>query len=238
VQRIGEIGRISRESEIPLLVDAAQSAGHVPIDVQAMGIDLLAVPGHKGLLGPLGTGALYVRPGLEQQIVPLRHGGTGSISEMDVQPEFMPDKFEAGSHNAIGIAGLLAGVNWILKKTVKALFEHDQMLCRTFMEELEGVEGIQYLGPKGVRNRIGMFSMRVADRDPMKLAEELEREYGILTRAGLHCAPLAHRHLGTLHTNGAMRLSFGPFVTVSDVTYAADALAKIAMDALLPAAKG
>src|SRR5207248_10304708 len=128
------------EAGIPYLVDAAQSAGHVPIDVQTDCIDLLAFPGHKGLLGPLGTGALYIRPGLEKILRPLRYGGTGSISEQAVQPDFMPDKYEAGSHNALGIAGLSAGLDWILKKTVKALWEHDQMLCRTFMESVEGVD--------------------------------------------------------------------------------------------------
>ena len=230
VQPIREIGKIAREAGITFLVDAAQTAGHVPIDVQADFIDLLAFPGHKGLLGPLGTGGLYIRPGLEGKMVPLRHGGTGSASEQDVQPEFMPDKFEAGSHNAIGLAGLSAGVEWILKKTVKALFEHDQMLCRTFMETVEGVEGLRYVGPQGIRNRMGVFGVLIEGWDPLKLAGRLEEEFGILTRAGLHCAPLAHKHLGTAESGGTTRLSFGPFLTVLDVKYVADALATIALE--------
>lgn len=234
VQNIREIGRIARQSNIPFLVDAAQTAGHVPIDIQSDFIDLLAFPGHKGLLGPLGTGALYIRPGLEQKIQPLRHGGTGSLSEQPIQPDFMPDKFEAGSHNAIGIAGWSTALEWILKKSVSALFEHDQTLCRTFMEALDGVDGLSYLGPQGIRNRMAVFSVKVAGIDPLKLADLLESDFGILTRAGLHCAPLAHKHLGTLDSGGTTRLSFGPFLSLPDVTYAADALCKIALESLSP----
>ena len=189
VQPIRDIGKIAREAGIPFLVDAAQTAGHVPIDVQADNIDFLAFPGHKGLLGPLGTGALYIRPGLEEKLRPLRHGGTGSISEQDIQPDFMPDKFESGSHNAIGLAGLSEGLYWILKKTVPALWQHDQMLCKTFMSGVEGVDGLQYFGPQGIRNRMGVFSTRVRGMEPAKLADVLEKEFGILTRPGLHCAP-------------------------------------------------
>jgi cysteine desulfurase family protein len=232
VQPIRAIGTIARTLGIPFLVDAAQTAGHLPIDVQLDCIDLLAFPGHKGLLGPLGTGALYIRPGFETQLVPLRHGGTGSLSEQDTQPEFMPDKFEAGSHNAIGLAGLSEGVYWILKKTVKALHEHDQSLCRMFMETVDGVDSLRYFGPQGIRSRMGVFSVQVAGMEPMQLANRLEHDYGILTRPGLHCAPLAHKHLGTVDGpggGGTTRLSFGPFLTVQDVKYAADALAQIAL---------
>jgi cysteine desulfurase / selenocysteine lyase len=231
VQPIREIGKIAREAGVLFLVDAAQTAGHVPIDVRTDFIDLLAFPGHKGLLGPLGTGALYLRPGLEMRLRPLRHGGTGSISEQDVQPEFMPDKFESGSHNAIGLAGLSAGVYWILKRTVEKLFEHDQMLCRAFMEGVEGLDALKYFGPQGIRNRVGVFSVQVGGcqgMEPGALAGKLENEFGILSRAGLHCAPLAHRHIGTTECGGTTRLSFGPFVTVPDVKYVADALAMIA----------
>ncbi len=230
VQPIREIGRIAREAEIPFLVDAAQTAGHVPIDVQADFIDLLAVPGHKGLLGPLGTGALYIRPGVEERLKPLRHGGTGSVSELDVQPDFMPDKFESGSHNAIGIAGWSEALDWILERTVDSLFRHDRSLCATFIEECDGVEGLRFAGPQGVRDRIAVFSVQAAGIEPMQLSQRLEKDYGILTRSGLHCAPRAHRHLGTSGENGMTRLSFGPFLTAVDVTYAADALAKIAME--------
>ncbi len=233
LQPIHEIGKIAREMAVPFLVDAAQSAGHVPIDVQADHIDLLAFPGHKGLMGPLGTGALYIRPGIEKRLKPIRQGGTGSVSESDFQPDFMPDKYEPGSHNAIGIAGLSEGVAWILKKTVHAIWEHDRALCKCFISAVDGVEGLQYFGPQGIKDRCGVFSVRVGDYEPLALARRLEKEYGILTRPGLHCAPLAHETIGTLstpHGAGTTRLSFGPFLEIPDVQYAANALATIALE--------
>jgi cysteine desulfurase family protein len=235
LQHIREIGKIAREAGVLFLVDAAQSAGHVPIDVQADGIDLLAAPGHKGLMGPLGTGFLYVRPGVEKVLRPLRFGGTGSISEQDVQPEFMPDKFESGSHNAIGLAGLSEGVAWVLRKTVAAIWEHDRGMCKTFMEAVEGVEGLRYFGPQGIKDRMGVFSVRIDGIDPLALAGRLENEFGLLTRPGLHCAPLAHQTIGTGPAEmgaaaGTTRFSFGPFLSVLDVKYAADALAAIALE--------
>ncbi len=227
VQPIRAIGQIAREAGVPLVVDAAQSAGHVPIDVQKDCIDLLAAPGHKGLLGPPGTGFLYIRPGLETKLETMREGGTGSASEHAVQPDFMPDKFEPGSHNAVGIIGLSEGVKWVLDQTVEKLFAHDRELIGAFLEGMADVEGLTYLGPRGVKDRIGVFSVRVAGLDPHELAAILESEFGVLTRAGIHCAPLAHACLGTIDTGGATRLSFGPFLCAQDVSYAADALAQI-----------
>src|SRR6476646_64944 len=123
IHRIDAIGRVVRESDALYLVDAAQSLGHVPIDVRSFEVDLLAAPGHKGLLGPLGTGVLYIRPGVEKLMTTLREGGTGSVSELDRQPEIMPDRFEPGSHNAIGIAGLSAGLEWITSQGIEQLHE-------------------------------------------------------------------------------------------------------------------
>jgi cysteine desulfurase family protein len=228
VQPLREIGRIAREHDIPMVVDAAQSAGHVPIDVQADFIDLLAAPGHKGLLGPSGTGFLYVRPGIETMLRPLKEGGTGSISEQPLQPDFLPDKYEAGSHNAIGIAGLVEGVKWVAERTVEKLCEHDLDLVRTFIDGVGDVEGLVYHGPQGVRHRIGVFSVQVEGYDAHELAVILETSYGILTRPGIHCAPLAHAALGTADCGGTTRFSFGPFLNKQDVKYATDALAQIA----------
>ncbi len=128
VQPIREIGKIAQSHGIPFVVDIAQSAGHLPIDVQADGIDLLAAPGHKGLLGPLGTGFLYIRPGMEKALHPIREGGTGSASDSDRQPEFLPDKYEAGSHNAIGIIGLSEGVQWVLSQGIENLAARSRAL--------------------------------------------------------------------------------------------------------------
>jgi cysteine desulfurase family protein len=228
VQPIREIGMICRERGVLLVVDAAQSAGHLPIDVQADFVDLLAAPGHKGLLGPLGTGLLYIRPGVEKLLAPLREGGTGSVSEQDRQPEFMPDKYEPGSHNAIGIIGLSEGVRWVLERGIEAIAAHERDLTRTFIEGVGDVDGLTYYGPRGVRDRCGVFSVRIDGFEPYELAAILESNYGVLTRPGIHCAPLAHECFGTSALGGTTRLSFGPFLSVQDVKYATDALAEIA----------
>jgi len=229
LQPIREIGKIARQHDIPLVVDAAQSAGHVPIDVQADEIDLLVAPGHKGLLGPLGTGFLYIRPGLENILTPLKEGGTGSVSEQDRQPEFMPDKYESGSHNAIGIIGLSAGVQWVLDQTVEKLAAQEKNLTRMFIDGVSTIDGLTYFGPRGVRDRIGVFTVRIDGIDAQELAATLESSYGILTRAGIHCAPLIHQAIGTAASGGATRFSFGPFLSMQDIKYATDALADIAM---------
>lgn len=228
VQPIREIGAIARAHGIPFVVDAAQSVGHVAIDVQADCIDLMAAPGHKGLLGPLGTGILYVRPGIESIMATLKEGGTGSVSEQDTQPQFMPDKYEAGSHNAIGLAGLSAGVQWILDRGIESLAQHDRLLVKTFVDAMSSVEGVRYFGPQGVENRAGVFSVRIGDLTPHELATILEMQYGILTRPGIHCAPRAHESIGTTPFGGTTRLSFGAFVTPADVKRAVAALAEIA----------
>jgi cysteine desulfurase family protein len=228
VQDVRAIGAIAREHEVPFIVDAAQSAGHIPIDVQADNIDLLAAPGHEALLGSLGTGFLYIRPGLEKLLRTAREGGTGSVSEEPRQPEIMPDRYESGSHNAVGIAGLSEGVHWIMQQTVESLYGHDQDLIRTFIEGISDIDGLKYFGPQGVRNRIGVFSIRIDGFDAQELSSILEASFGILTRPGIHCAPLVHRAIGTLESGGTTRFSFGPFLTKQDVKFATDVLAEVA----------
>ena len=237
VQPIREIGKIAREHDVPFIVDAAQSAGHLAIDVQADGIDMLAAPGHKGLLGPLGTAFLYIRPGIEKNLRTIKEGGTGSVSESDRQPDFLPDKYEPGSHNAIGIIGLSEGVKWIAEQSIDKLAARDTDLVRTFLEGISNVEGLTSYGPPGVKNRIGVFSVRIDGYDPHELSAILESQFGILTRSGIHCAPLAHAAIGTAERGGTTRFSFGPFLSPQDVKYATDALAEIAMSRL-PAVRG
>ena len=234
LQPVGEVAAVAREAGVPCLVDAAQSVGHVPIDVQAWGAEMVAFPGHKGALGPLGTGVLYVREGFERRLATMKEGGTGSISEKPVQPEMMPDKFEIGSHNAIGIAGLSAGVAWLLQRGVESLRAHDRCLCRAFLSAVGDIDGLSVYGPRDPDQRMGVFSVNVAGYDPLALAGELERRFGILTRPGLHCAPLAHRTIGTF-PRGTCRLSFGAFTSVEDVQFAADALRELAA---VPARRG
>ena len=229
VQPIREIGAIAREHGIPFLVDAAQAVGHIPIDVQADYIDMLAAPGHKGLLGPLGTGFLYIRPGLEKVLSTLEEGGTGSVSEQDRQPEFMPDRYEAGSHNAIGIAGLLEGVKWIAGQTVEKLAVHDRELSKIFLDKISKVEGLTLYGPRGLDHRTSVFSIRMNGFEPYELSRLLEKEGGVLTRPGLHCAPMVHRSFGTLSLGGTTRFSFGPFLSAADVEFAGDLVAELSL---------
>lgn len=231
LQDIAAIGKVARQANIPLLVDAAQSLGHVPMDVQRDCIDLLAFPGHKGLLGPLGTGGLYIRPGVESLMRTYREGGTGSISEQDTQPAFMPDRFEPGSHNAIGIIGLSEGVQWLLDQGIDKLWAHEQALCSRMLDHLAKVDrfpGLTLFGPQTVEHRCGVFSIRIEGYDqPQTLSDVLEHRFGILTRSGIHCAPLAHQTFGTHTTGGMTRLSFGPFITLDDVDYACDSLSTL-----------
>ncbi len=228
VQPIRTIGKIARENAVPFIVDAAQSAGHIPIDVQADCIDLLAAPGHKALMGPLGTGFLYLRPGMEKIVRPLREGGTGSISEQPVQPEFMPDKYEPGSHNAIGLIGLAAGLRWVNEQTIQKIEGDERDLSRIFIDGIQSIDGLRCFGPAGIANRIGVFSVRIEGYEPAELSRILETDFGILTRSGLHCAPHIHETLGTATHGGTTRFSFGPFLSKQDVRYATDALAQIA----------
>jgi selenocysteine lyase/cysteine desulfurase len=228
VQPVREIGQIARERGIPFVVDAAQSAGHVPIDVREDCIDLLAAPGHKALMGPLGTGVLYIRPGIEKILRTIREGGTGSVSEQAVQPDFMPDKNEPGSHNAIGIIGLSEVVRWLAEKGIGALAVHERELMQAFIDGARNIEGLTFYGPQTTADRVGVFSVRIDGYDPHELSGLLESHYGILTRSGIHCAPLAHEAIGTASLGGTTRLSFGPFTTAQDVTFATNALVEIA----------
>jgi cysteine desulfurase family protein len=229
IQPVRTIGKIARENAVPFIVDAAQSAGHIAIDVQADCIDLLAAPGHKALMGPLGTGFLYLRPGMEKIVRTLREGGTGSVSEHPTQPQFMPDKYEPGSHNAIGIIGLAAGMRWLMEQTIEKIEREERDLVRTFIDGVSNIEGLTYFGPRGVKDRIGVFSVRVDGFEPVELAKTLETDFGVLTRPGLHCAPHIHETIGTAATGGTTRFSFGPFLSKQDIKYATDALAQIAM---------
>jgi cysteine desulfurase / selenocysteine lyase len=235
IQPIAEIGALCRAAGIPLLVDAAQSLGHIPVDVREMSIDLLAFPGHKGILGPLGTGGLYIRPGMERLIRPTRTGGTGSRSELDTQPTDLPDRYEPGSQNAIGIAGLSEGVAYILDR-MHELWNHERDLRRAMIEGLHeigaagpdaGGRGLRLLGPQDPDHRVGVFSFTHDSLSPAELANLLEQEYGILARAGLQCAPRAHAAMGTRSRGGALRLSVGPFLTTDDVRYACRALGEL-----------
>lgn len=231
IQPAAEIGAACRSRNIPVLLDAAQSVGHIPFDAQQLQADLIALPGHKGLLGPLGTGALYIRPGIEQILRPQREGGTGSSSESERQPDTLPDKYEPGSQNAIGIVGLGEAVKWLNARGPETMANHEHELCQAMLEGLEeigalnGRGGLKLLGPHTATNRINVFSMTHESLSAQEIAAIMEQKYGILGRAGLACAPRAHKLLGT--TNGAYRLSTGPFNTLEDIHYACRSLGEL-----------
>ncbi len=227
LQPIDQVAAVARQAGVPCLIDAAQSVGHVPIDVQSLGADFVAFPGHKGLLGPLGTGVLYVKPGAESFCPTMKEGGTGTISEVPTQPTTMPDKYEIGSHNAIGLAGLNEGLAWLAERGVESLRQHDMKLCEAFLAGTDGVENLTVYGPRDLRHRTGVFSVNVHGLTPHELAERLEQQFGILSRPGIHCAPLAHKTIGT-HPVGTCRLSFGAFTTLEEIRTATDALRQIA----------
>lgn len=230
LQDLAPIARVCHARGVPILADAAQSLGHVPIDVRALAIDLLAFPGHKGLLGPLGTGGLYLRPGMEDVVATIREGGTGTQSEDDVQPLTMPDRYEPGSHNMPGIAGLNASLAWILDQGVESIQQHEQRLVGTFVARLEDLAraGFSLLAPDAPR-RVAVFSIvheRLGARD---VANRLESGFGVLARAGFHCAPRAHRALASPAGEGALRLSASIFTSERDIDLAIDALLEIAL---------
>ncbi len=228
IQPIADVGRACRSKGVPLLVDAAQSVGHLPVDVARDAIDLLAFPGHKGLLGPLGTGGLWIAPGMEDRMDPLREGGTGSRSEHDTQPADLPDKYEPGSHNTVGMAGLIEGVRYVLDRGIDALRAHEVSLIERFIAGLDETPGVRLIGPRNPQRRVAVFSLVFDGTDPHEVAEKLEHDHGLLVRAGLHCAPGAHESMGTTDLGGTVRLSFGPFTTAADVERALAGIAQVA----------
>jgi cysteine desulfurase family protein len=227
VQAVTEAGQIAADAGVSFLIDAAQSAGHVPIDVRSMNASFLACSGHKGLLGPLGTGVLYVRPGLEKELKPIREGGTGTQSESDRVPDDMPSRYEAGNHNAPGIVGLDAALEWIEKQTPQQLRRHETELTGALLTRLAAVPGVHVFGPTDVGQRLGVVSIRMPGMDPQSAGAILDQEFGIECRTGLHCAPRMHQALGTLAEGGLVRFSFGAFNTMEDVEAAAEAVSEI-----------
>jgi cysteine desulfurase/selenocysteine lyase len=232
IQPAAEIGAIAREAGVLFLLDAAQTAGDLPINVRQLQVDMLAAPGHKGLLGPLGTGVLYIRPGIEQRVDSLRQGGTGSFSEDEEQPEVLPDKYEAGNLNVPGILGLRAGVEWILDKGIESLRTESMALSQRLLDRLSETEDTTLYGPTSACDRVGLISFTNGRVDAHEFATILDSAYRVQARAGLHCAPLMHQALGTLGLGGTVRLSWGPFNTLAEIDHAVEAVGEVSTQAV------
>lgn len=225
LQAIEEIGPWCRKHGILFMVDAAQSAGVFPIHVETLGIDLLAVPGHKGLMGPQGTGMLYVHPGL--RLKPLIFGGTGANSHSDLAPEDMPERLESGTLNTPGIAGLMAGASFIRDLGLDTLRHHEENLMEVALQGLKGIPEVEIHGMKDHCFHGGVLSFNIKEKDPSEVGFLLDHDHGICARTGLHCAPDAHRTIGTF-PRGTVRISPGYFNTTRDMEHLVEAVSAIA----------
>ncbi|MDR3279343.1 MAG: aminotransferase class V-fold PLP-dependent enzyme [Synergistaceae bacterium] len=225
VTPLDEITAAAHKQNIPVLTDAAQTAGVYPIDVTGVPIDMLAFTGHKGLMGPTGTGGLYIREGME--LGTLKEGGTGGMSSSPYPPSEPPDRYEAGTMNICGLAGLHAALTFIIDAGVDDIREHEINLTKLLLEGLDTIPRLKYYGPSSAEDRLGLVSFNIEGHDPNKVALTLDSDYGIMVRSGLHCAPQAHRLLGTEHI-GAVRVSLGYFNQKEDVDLLIDAVRHIA----------
>lgn len=224
IQPIREIGELAHRNNLIFMVDGAQTGGVLPINVSDMNIDMLAMPGHKGLLGPMGTGFLYVREGIEA--TPLLSGGTGSASKDRRQPRDMPDGFEAGTVNAPGIIGLGYSADMLLRIGVSNIYEKEHELTVLLDHELRNMKNVVVYGPEDVSKKVGIVTFNIKGKSCEQVADELSEVYGIAARAGFHCAGLAHRTIGTWN-QGAVRLSLGVFNTKMQIKTAIEAVNKI-----------
>ena len=224
-----EVGAICRAHGIRFILDTAQTAGILPIDMETIGADALAFTGHKGLLGPQGTGGFLIREELAAELEPLITGGTGSISHTEEVPDFLPDRFEAGTLNLPGIAGLNAALTWLLSQPEGSILAHELKLTERFlrgMEEAEKAGLLRVIGKHGTEERTGVVSIVPKQMDPAELAYKLDECSGIATRVGLHCAPSAHKTLGTW-PGGTVRFSFGIFNAESEIDEAVEAVKRM-----------
>lgn len=221
-----EVGKICKEKGVFFALDAAQSAGVINIDFEKFNLSALCLTGHKGLLGPQGTGALLLRHELAEALDPVISGGTGSASHLLTMPEFMPDKFEAGTLNLPGIIGLNASLEYIHRVGIDTIFETEKQLAQLFIEEIDKLPNVKIIGVRDWNKRVGTVSLDFESIDNAEVSFILDSEYGIMTRCGLHCAPLAHQTLGT-YPHGTVRFAFGHKNTEEDVEYAVSAIRKI-----------
>ena len=226
IQPLESIGPICKAHSLQFIVDAAQTAGVIPIDVKACHIDALCFTGHKGLLGPQGIGGIILTKEMAQTLTPLIAGGTGSFSHLETMPTHMPDAFEAGTLNLPGIIGLNEGLAYIESQGMENIHNHELVLTQSFLEGLQSIDVVNIVGKQNIQDRTAVVSITIDGMDPASIAYELESNYHIMTRVGLHCAPRAHQTLET-YPEGTVRFSFGYANTHKDVETALSALHRI-----------
>jgi len=226
LQEIEPVARACRSRKIPFIVDAAQICGAYPVNFQELGLSVLAFTGHKSLLGPQGTGGLVVHPDVAPRIQPFKRGGTGTVSESDRQPGFLPDRFEAGTLNGHGLAGLKAGVEFLLARGVESVRAQEMALWRRFRDGLRAIPHVRVYGPEEADRAVGIISITVDGMEPTDVGFLLDVRFGVLTRTGLHCAPGAHQTIGTMPF-GTVRFSLGFSTTEAEVDAALEAVARI-----------
>ena len=228
---VAEAGEIARRHGLLLLVDAAQTGGAYPTDVQSDAIDLLAFTGHKSLYGPMGTGGLIVGERVKaKQMAPLKRGGTGSRSGYEVQPDFLPDVYESGTPNAVGLAGLEAGLRWVLDRGVEMIRAHEVELGQRLIERLDEIAGVTVFGGLDANRQTATISFNIRGMPPSEVGSRLDEEYGIMCRVGLHCSPAAHRTIGTFPA-GTVRFALGAFNSAQEVDAAVAAVGVLAREA-------
>ena len=226
IQDVTAIGKIARENNLIFVIDSAQSAGLIPIDVEAMNIDFLCFTGHKGLLGPTGTGGVYANPRFA--LKPLMAGGTGSNSDLEVQPEVMPDVWENGTLNIVGIAGLAGSLAFVNQVGVSAIHQREMELTQAFIDGVKDVPGVTVYGPLDAAKKTAVTSINIDGVVCSEVGDILDRAFGIMTRTGLHCAPAAHKTIGTF-PKGTVRFGFSYFTTMEEIQKVIEAVKEIAV---------
>lgn len=226
IMPVEEIGRICRDNNLFFILDSAQSAGILDIDCRKMHIDILAFTGHKSLLGPPGIGGFIISDKANALTSPLIEGGTGSNSHMETHPDTLPDKFESGTLNTVGIVGLKAGIEFINNEGLRNIRLHEAKLTDLFISGLKDIKGVDIYGPLDSIKQTGTISINIKNTDPAEIAYILDSEYGIMTRPGIHCTPSSHKTIGTF-PRGTIRFSIGYFNTEDDIMYTLDTIRKI-----------
>jgi selenocysteine lyase/cysteine desulfurase len=227
---VAEVGRIAREHDLLLLVDAAQTGGAYPVDVQADRIDLLGFTGHKSLHGPMGTGGLIIGERVDvERLRPLKRGGTGSNSEQEEQPGFLPDMCESGTPNAVGLAGLNASVSWVLDRGVESIRAHEVAMTQRLIDGLRGIPEVTVYGGLDAERQTATVSFNIAGMAPSEAGLRLDEDYGIMCRVGLHCAPAAHKTIGTF-PDGTVRFGLSAFNTQEEIEAALAAIEELAQE--------